>query len=275
MCAEKQVIHTLPEGPPVVGVTSLGGEIYLLRAKECVNAVEVYDVISFRLLRRLTVPYARSFTDMTSCKHFLCLYICDPFVECVHVLDSQGSHTKWPVNDAPYCLSVNGDHNLIVTCRRVCKIKEFSPWGELLRDVTLPHDVVSPRHTIQLNNGLFIVCHGDRGHPIHRVCKVSKDGSHVIHSYGDQQGSDIGHCDGPSHLAVDDKEFVFAVDVNNLRVTLLSPTLGYIRQVVSCDQVNSEPRRLCLDVQQRRLYVAENELRDGEFTAGRVVVFSL
>jgi len=275
VCTERRVIHMLPEGPPVVGVTSLGKEIYLLRVKECVDAVEVYDVISYRKLRRLTVPYAHSFTDMTSCKRFLCLYICDPSDQCIHRLDIQGSHTKWPVNDTPYCLSVSACHSLIVTCRRVRKLKEFSPRGELLRDFTLPHDVVSPRHTIQLTSGQFIVCHGDRGHPIHRVCKVSKDGGRIIDSHGGQQGSDIGHCDGPSHLAVDDNEFVFVVDVNNRQVTLLSPALDYIRQVVSCDQVNWEPRRLCLDVQRRHLYVAENKLLDGEFTAGRVVVYSV
>jgi len=58
-------------------------------------------------------------------------------------------------------------------------------------------------------------------------------------------------------------------------VTLLSPTLDYIRQVVSRDQVKWGPRRLCLDVQRRRLYVTDNEWKDGEYTAGRVVVFSV
>ena len=77
----------------------------------------------------------------------------------------------------------------------------------------------------------------------------------------------------PVHLAVDNNEFVFVVDVYNRRVTLLSPTLNYVRQVVSCDQVKWRPWRLCLDVQRRRLYVADDEFKDGEGTAGRVVVF--
>ena len=97
------MVCTLPEGQPVGGVTLLGDEIYLVRPKG-VGEVEVYDAISYRLLRCLTVSNARSFTDMTSCKHFLCLYISDSRVECVHRLDLQGNATQWPVNDVPLSL---------------------------------------------------------------------------------------------------------------------------------------------------------------------------
>jgi len=40
---------------PVLGVTSLGEEIYLLWVKNG-DQVEVYDDVSYRLRRRLTVP---------------------------------------------------------------------------------------------------------------------------------------------------------------------------------------------------------------------------
>jgi len=256
-------------------VTSLGEEIYLLRPKKGVDEVEVYDVISYRLLRCLTVPNIRGFSDMTSCKHFRCLYISDHIVECIHRLDLQGNSTQRPVNDIPVGLSVNADHNLIVTCRRVRKIKEFSPRGDLLRDVTLPDDVINPWHAIQLTNGQFIVCHGEHGAPMNRVCKVSEDGGHIINSHGGQPGSNIGQYNEPIHLAVNDNEFVFVVDVFNRRVTLLSPTLDYKRQVVSSDQFKWLPFRLCLDVQRRRLYVTEIEVKDGKFTAGRVVMFTV
>ena len=255
-------------------MTSLGDEIYLLRRKAA-GQVEVYDVISYRLLRRLTVPNAGAFYDMTSCQHFLCLYICDPAVKCVHRLDFEGNAAMWPVNDKPRSLSVNADHNLIVTCRADRKIKEFSPCGDLLRDVTLPDDVINPLHAIQLTNGQFIVCHGRRNYPIHRVCRISSDGQELVHSHGEEQGSNIGQYDVPNHLAVDDNEFVYAVDVGNRRVTLLSPTLDYKRQVVSCDQLKWQPDRLCYDVQRRRLYVNDCKFNDGMYTAGRVVVFSV
>jgi len=274
LCTEGQLVHTLAEGEPVCGVTSLGDEIYLLRSK-AVDAVEVYNAVSYHLLRCLTVPNSRSFNDMTSCKHFLCLYIADPDAECVHRLNLQGKAAQWPVNDEPIGLSVNANHNLIVTCRLHRKVKEFSPRGDILRDVTLPGDVINPWHSIQLTNGQFIVCHGDHDDPINRVCKVSEDGCRVLESHGGQRGSNIGQYDGPVHLAVDDNEFVFVVDALNRRVTLLSPTLEYKRQVVARDQFKWRPYRVHLDAQRRRLYVADNEVKDGEFTVGRVVVFSI
>jgi len=143
-----QVVHTLPEGEPVGGVTSLADKIYLLRGKERDN-VEVYDVITYRLQRCLTVPNIRGFSDMTSCEHYHCVYIADHIAVCIHRLDVQGAATGWSVNDKPFCLSVNAAHNVLVTCRKVRKIKEFSSHGDLVRELTLPDDVINPWHAIQ------------------------------------------------------------------------------------------------------------------------------
>jgi len=274
LCTVGQVVHTLPEGLAVGGITSLAGEIYLLRWKGR-DQVEVYDVISYRLQRCLTVPDIEGFRDMTSCEHYHCVYISDPFTECIHRLDIQGAATRWPVNNKPWGLSVNAAHSLLVACRDVRKIKEFSSHGNLLRELTLPDDVTRPSRGIQLTNGQLVVCHGDGDDPLHRVCMISADGRHIVHSHGGQPGSDTGQYDVPIHLAVDNNEFVFVADISNRRVTLLSPTLHYVRQVVSSDKLKWYPGRLYLDVQRRRLYVADNELKDGKWTSGRVVVFSV
>jgi len=186
------VVRTMSEGAEVLGMTSLGEEIYLLTLKER-DQVEVYDVISYRLQHYLwvtAVNRARSLFDITSCEHLLCLYISDAAGDCIHRLDLQGNAQQWPVNDEPTCLSVNAHHNLIVTCRKVGKIKEFSPRGELVRDVILPSDVSNLRQAIQLTSGQFIVCHGNHDDPVHRVCKISSDGCHIVHSHGGQPGSD-------------------------------------------------------------------------------------
>jgi len=274
LCIVGQVVHTLPEGEPVAGVTSLAGEVYVLRAKAR-DQVEVYDVITYRLLRLLNAPDIRAFTDMTSCEHYRCLYISDPVVECIHRLDVEGAVTRWAVNDQARGLSVNAAHNVLVTCWKVRKIKEFSSHGDLLRELTLPEDVVHPLHTIQTHDFEFIVCHGDVGDAVHRVCKISEDGRDILLSHGGQRGSGISRYYLPARLAVDKNEFVFVVDVNNWRVKLLSPTLDYMRQVVSRDKLRWSPGRLYLDTERRRLYVADNEYKDGKYTAGRVVVFTV
>jgi len=252
-------------------VTLLADEIYLVRWKAR-DQVEVYDVTTYRLQRRLTVPDDRLFTDMTSCEHNRCVYI--GYAERVHRLDVQGAVTQWAVNDSPRGLSVNAVHNVLVTCPWVRKIKEFSSHGDLLRELTLPDDVSTPWHAIQTRSGQFIVCHGFHGDPVHRVCMISADGRHIVHSHGGQRGSDTGQYNVPYRLSVDDNEFVFVADSGNRRVTLLSPTLEYLRQVVSRDQLKGEPWYLYLDTRQRLLHVAGNKFDKGEWR-GYAAVFSV
>jgi len=268
-----QLVHTLPEGEEVRGVTLLAGEMYVLREKER-DLVEVYDVTTYHLQRRLTVPYTHSFTDMASCEHNRCVYIGADGIECVHRLDVQGAVTQWAVNDSPWGLSVNAAHNVLVTCPTVRKIKEFSSYGDLLRELTLPDDIIRPQHAIQTRSGQFIVCHGLHDDPVNRVCMISADGRHIVHSHGGQRGSDTDQCNGPAHLAVDDNEFVFVAEHYNRRVTLLSPTLEYVRQVVSHDQLKGEPRSMYLHTRQRLLYVAVNERKEGGLR-GYAAVFSV
>jgi len=169
---------------------------------------------------------------------------------------------------------VNKAHHVLVVCSYVRKIKEFTTFGELLRELTLPDDVINPWHAIQLTSGQFIVCHGvdnvchgGFGDAVNRVCTISADGKEIVRAHGGQRGSGTGQYNWPNHLAVDDDEFVFVADHFNSRVTLLSPTLDFMRHVVSPDKLKWKPLRLHLDVQRRRLYVADG--------IGRVVVFSV
>ena len=149
-CTVGQVVHTLPEGQAVVGVTSLGDEVFLLRLKSGGDQVEVYDVITYRLLRCITVTNIRGFVDMTSCEHYHCVYISDHIITCIHRVDLQGATTHWAVNDQPDGLSVTKAHNVLITCCAIRKIKEFSSHGAFLREMTLPDDVINPRHAILL-----------------------------------------------------------------------------------------------------------------------------
>jgi len=251
----------------------VAGEIYLLRWKRP-DRIEVYDVITYRVQRCLTVPNCRGFADITSCGHCLCVYIADDIAECLHRLPVQGIPTRWAVDDVPCGISVNAKHNVIVTCRKVRKIKEFGTHGNVVREICLPGEIVNPRHAVQ-SQAQFIVCHGRLGDSVHRVCTVSGDGRHIVHSHGGQPGSDIGQFDVPVCSAVDSNKFVFVVDRNNCRVTLLSPTLNYVGQVVSSSELKWEPVSLHLDTQRRRLYVASNEWDGKNYTLGRVVVFSV
>ena len=189
-------------------------------------------------------------------------------------MTSKGKSTQWPVNDPPTCLSVTAVYSVLVTCRKVRKIKEFTTDGLLLCEIVLQQNVLSPWHTIQLSSGKFVVCH--TGSPLcHRVCLIGSDGQ-IVKWYGGLRGSGRHQMHTPTHMAVDGNGRVYVVDRNNYRVLLLSATLRYAGDVLTREQLEWKPHRIYLDVKRRRLYVAVNEhLELGDFTAGRVIVVNI
>ena len=266
------VITTLAERTPIWGVATLDNHLYVLRADESSEQIEVYDVDSFCFLHYLTVPGLGTAADIVVCEHSRCAYVSNYLRNSVHKVPLSGdATTQWPVNDEPRFLSLTVKHNLLVTCFRVRKIKEFTTDGQLLREVVLPQDVCTPWHTLQLSSGELILCHGNCDDPLHRVCQIDSEGQ-VAKSFGGPRGSGSQGMNTPAHMALDFNDFVFVADLNNCRVLLLSPTLTYVRDVVSRDQLEWIPLGLSLDVQRRRLYVAVYEWKDGKHTAGRVVV---
>jgi len=269
------VIQTLPEGETVDGVTSLDNHLYVLRGNKSSEQIEVYDIDSYRLLHCLTVPGLGVVEDIIACGHNRCAYISDRSHDSVHrVALSDATVTHWPVDDKPLGLSLTDTHSVLVSCWKVRQINEFSTDGQLLHVLTLPQDVVSPWHAIQLSSGQFIVCHAQYVDPVplHRVCLLGSDGS-VVKSFGGAKGSGSQLMNAPTHMAVDRNEFVFVVDANNYRVLLLSPQLTYVRDVVL--PVMWVPVRVHLDSDRGRLYVANNKFKDGRLTTGRVVVVSV
>jgi len=272
-----RVIQTLPEGEPVDGVTSLDNRLYVLRGNKSSEQIEVYDIESYLLLNCLTVPRLGAVVrDIVACRNNRCAYISDWSLNSVHRMAlSDATVRRWPVNDEPAGLSLTHRHGVLVTCREVRKIKEFSTDGQLLHVLTLPQDVMSPLHAIQLSSGQFVVCHGVGADPLHRVCLIGSDGN-AVKSFGGQKGSGSQRINTPAHMAVDRNEFLFVVDANNRRLLLLSPQFAYVREVVSCAQLWRRPLGVHLDYvyDAERLYVA-HESKDGTFSAGRVDVVSV
>jgi len=260
-------------------MTTLEDVLYVLRGNKFSEQIEVYSIETYCLLRYLTVPGLgdEAIEVIVACEHNRCAYISDASHKSVHRLDlvlPDATVTKWSVHDSPAGLSLTYTHGVLVSCPAVRKIKEFSTYGQLLHVLTLPHDAATPLHSIQLSSGQYIMCHGNRDDPSHCVCQIGSDGS-VVKSFGGTPGSGSQHVNVPAHMAVDRNEFVFVVDVNNDRVLLLSPLLTYVRDVVTRKQLRWIPLRVHLDSDRWHLYVADNEYRDGKWTAGRVIVVSV
>jgi DNA-binding beta-propeller fold protein YncE len=242
----------------VSGVTLLDNKLFVLREQN-ENQLQVYDTTNYSLLHQLMVKGLQTDgrNDITSCQHNRCLYISDYYGVCIHRLDLKGRPTKWSVKDTPTGLSVStDDHYLLVTCLNVRKLKEFTTFGKQLREINLQPDMASPCHAVQLSTpSRFVVCHGTWGTFLHRVCIVDSTSSSIMQSFGDQSGSAINQLKWPRHLAVDADGSVFVADSLNDKVLLLSPTLTYVRDVVTRELWG--PCRLCLDVDRRLLYIGQ------------------
>ena len=273
--AAGSVIKKVSTDGDVLGMTSVGDELYVLLSRES-DQVAVYSINDYQLLRHLNLPGFKpgvcSENDITSCVVYRCLYVSDPTESCIHRYDASrtfgakikravlaGSRiSKWPVRGGTPCgLSVAPSRNLLVTCQcrgESNKLIELSAYynGQRVREIVLQSDIVDPWYSVQLTTGgQFAVCHGNLN-SLHRVCVVGDDGK-VTRSYGSQRGSGVGQLNCPCHLAVDkDSLLIFVADRTNDRIVLLNSTLEFVRYV---GEDIYDPHRLYLPQATRRLFV--------------------
>jgi len=78
------LVERLPEGKPVMGVTSPQNHLYILRDEKCLEQAEVYDINSYQFQRYLTVSELGSTADIVACAHNRCVYICDWEYDSIH-----------------------------------------------------------------------------------------------------------------------------------------------------------------------------------------------
>jgi len=254
------VIHAIPEGDEVGGVTSLGDDVFVVRVNSQ-QKIEVYDAKTFTLQRHIKVRgLGIDCWSLVACPYNNCLYASDWHNNSVHRVDLSGSNAvmKWSVARWPAGLSVNSEHNLLVASEGERKVQVFTTHGTLLQNIQLQADIEEPRHAVQLPTGQFLVSHGGS---LHRVCLVGVDGA-VVRSYGGLEGSDLSHMNGPAGLAVDREGRVVVADSDNNRLLAIDKSLSSAR--VSVFELDG-PYSLWYDQSRRRLYI-------GEWDGGRVTV---
>ena len=259
------VVDVLQSSERVYGVTSLHGNLFVLRA----DCIDVYTTTfdHTRLDRwRVDGLQGHEWNDLTSSVLHNCLYVADCAKKLIRAVELGGSIREWVVPDCPCGVSVTPDDTLLVMCADTHQLLELGlDLGDWLRRVDLSSDIQRPLHAVKLTTGHYMVSHSSaRGLPgQHRVCVVDSTGS-ILHCYGAQSGSGMGQLDWPCHMAMDKDELMFVADSSNNRIVLLSPAMQLIREYVGFLR---HPRRLHLERATRCLYV-------GDF-GGRVVVIQL
>lgn len=210
------------------------------------------------------------------------------------------STSWWPVNDRPWGISVTINHNVLVTFVQCSLVVEYSTQGQPLRHIRLPRDVLHPLHANWLPSGHLVVSHGDGPDTLHQLCAfdVDDDGRATTAASLDGLRSTVtshanresildvtkleylvsncaGVMDVPGHIAVYGLSgLVLVADVNNSRLLIADRCLRRCSVLLELAAQREFPVRLCIDEARCRLFVAYNgAVRDGRWTAGRVLVF--
>ena len=256
-------------------MTILDKELFVV--SQGLSEVQVYDSMEFSFsrhwnLKELMYPY-----DIGSSSRLKCLYILD-FKGSNHSseilrVDSNGKlMKKWSTgDDSVWAMSVTEESNVILTVSADSILKEYSPDGELIRDILIsPHSGIRhPCQAVKLATGYFVVSHGYYGDDLHRVCLMDPGGN-CKKLFGGKCGSGNGRLNLPVQLAVDENGYVMVVDRWNSRVLLLDSNLRFKRVIIS-NVRNPElrfPWKILVDESTGRLVVADNEWNDG-----RILIF--
>jgi hypothetical protein len=126
------------------------------------SVIEVYDVATLNHRRNVSIPGLRCVIDLASCPQCDVVYISDVYCnDKIYAVDKHGVVVfNWSAMGWPHGLSVNSQFNVIVTFPYLQMLREFSPRGELIRNITLQSDIRYPWHAIQLDYDRYAVVHG-------------------------------------------------------------------------------------------------------------------
>ena len=126
----------------VRGITTLGNDVFVIL--NGVTNVNVYDVNQVAVIRTLKIAGSSTLHEIVASLRNNCLYISDHSQQVVHRHDlSNDVVTQWPTGGQCYGLSLTNIFNVLVTLMDTKKIKEYSPDGSLIREISLDSRIVT------------------------------------------------------------------------------------------------------------------------------------
>ena len=219
------------------GFTILDKRLFVASAES--SKVEVYDLMNFTFIRRWKLKDLIDPVDIVSCDRNKCLYIydnkgVDQSKEILRVDPNGKLMNKWSTKDDEGArLSVTKESNVIFAVNNKNKLNEYSPDGELIREINLSDAGIStPWHAIKLGNDLFMVSYWNSRNYKGTVSKVDADGQ-LKKSFCGRPGSTLTHINVPFHFFVDGNGFVMVADYENRQVLLLDSDLEFKREILS------------------------------------------
>jgi len=259
---KSSVLHVMPSiGNPITGITVLGSRVFVVYDS---SYVYVYDSASFTSMGKIKIRGSEQLGGIVSCSHNNCLYASDITRNTIYRYDlSDTTTTHWSVKGDCPGLSVNKRYNLLVILSEKNRIREYTTYGNLFKEVRLQSSLVFLKHCVQMSSGNFVVSQARNSH---RICIVDVNGR-IIKSYGDSLESGVGQLDRPCQLVVDTHDNILVADSGNFKCQMFSPTLTHLGDITIPRHQLKKPYTLHLDKDSNRLYI-------GELYGGHIIVLT-
>ena len=219
-----------------------------------------YDIDTLAHRRKIRVEGLVNGWDIVA--HANVLYVSeyeDKLIHKIQLSDQTSSH--WSVIGKFLKMSINKKGNVVVSCRNLDKIIEYTPTGRYFREIkvrALDRILGCLQHAIQLDDDRFLICHTSTAD--HRVCIMDSNGT-MMKCHGGGIGSGIGQMSLPCYLAIDRNGFILVADYNNNRIIQLNASLEFIREFIPRSAGLKNPRRMHLHENMCRLFIAADDER--------------
>lgn len=259
----KSLITKITGTSCILGITILNKQIYICRIRS--PNIDVYNANSYQKLQTFTVNNLKDPSDMTCCLVNGVIYINGQEDRSIYKLDKDGSTIDaWKSKDKPFRISTDDAGCVTATYREALTVKRFTSDGKIMKTLSLPKDMTSPRNAFYITTSdTFVVCHGELGEPFHRVCELSSDGN-LVRYYGGNEGSAPTLINVPVHMIRAPRGRYLVADLNNHRIHLID-NFKLVAHILTSEDGIKVPRKL--DFYDDKLFVAQDD--------GNVLVFQV
>lgn len=249
----------------ISGIAIVDQELFFTNFKS--PEIGIYNMTTLAFIRSFTINDLVNPYDMKYCDKNRCIYIMDARYinrpKFVLKLTSSGELIKcWSTESRYGCISVTFDSNVLLASFEEGRIEEFSPKGDLIREIVFPTETgySRPRYAIKLPGNRFLTSHGEGDNELHTVCIIDAEG-YIRVSCGGKKGSATDRFNVPIYLTIDSSGSIIVIDRDNSRVLSLEPNYLDLKQelISSGRDGMMRPERMALDESRGKIFIAHND----------------
>lgn len=240
------------------GVTFLNNELFIVSQENC--DMEVYDCVTFLLIRRVHLSGVVKPQEIASCNKKICIYVL--------CFKQKGQNKKilrfspsgeflkvWGIGKNCGRLSVSNDASVILAIYNGSKLLEYTADGHLIREINLSMTagILYTGYAMKLGDGNFLVTHGNKSDFLHKISLIDSNGK-VLNSFvGEAEGS----LKDVVHMAIASDGCIIVTDLFLCVILLLSPALQFKKRLISKKHRLQGPYWIHFDESSGRVFLAD------------------